>query len=65
MVASGVRVGTPAMTTRGMGLEEMDVLGRMFGDALQKRNDAGGLASLRSEVRELCAAFPLPYRSLG
>ncbi len=65
MKASGIRVGTPAVTTRGMGLEEMDTIGRLMVEILSKPGDEAVVASVRQEVQALCRRFPLPYRSLG
>ena len=58
--ASGIRVGTPATTTRGFGSAEMRDLGRMIASAINNRDDAGTLAALHEEVREICARFPVP-----
>jgi glycine hydroxymethyltransferase len=60
MVASGIRLGTPAVTTRGMGEAEMRAVGDAIARVLESRGDAGVTAQVRSGVEELCAAFPLP-----
>ncbi len=60
MVASGVRIGTPAVTTRGLGLEEMDRVAELIARALEAPDDADRLTSVREEVRELSRGFPLP-----
>jgi glycine hydroxymethyltransferase len=56
----GIRVGTPAVTTRGMKEEEMLDIADFIAEALEKRDDAGALESLRGQVRELTRRFPLP-----
>jgi glycine hydroxymethyltransferase len=56
---SGIRIGTPALTTRGMKETEMRQVGRWIADALLHRTDAGVLARVRNEVLGLCEAFPL------
>jgi glycine hydroxymethyltransferase len=56
---SGIRIGSPAVTTRGMKETEMRQIGRWIGDALLHRNDAAALAGIRKEVLDLCEAFPL------
>jgi glycine hydroxymethyltransferase len=56
---SGVRIGTPALTTRGMKEDEMRQIGHWIAEVLQHRNDAGALAKVRKQVLELCEAFPL------
>ncbi len=61
MVCSGIRCGTPALTTRGMGTEEMKKVGQLITDALQHRGDQAKLDGLRQEVRALSGRFPL-YR---
>jgi glycine hydroxymethyltransferase len=60
MVASGIRIGTPAVTTRGMGVAEMEVVGDAIARALEARDDAAALQEVRRVVAELCAGFPLP-----
>jgi glycine hydroxymethyltransferase len=56
---SGIRIGSPALTTRGMKEAEMRQVGRWISDALLHRNDAGVLVKTRKEVLGLCEAFPL------
>ena len=58
-VASGIRVGTPAVTTRGMREPEMDVIGDLIARALAAPDDAVTHATVRSEVEALCRRFPL------
>ncbi|MDA8385017.1 MAG: serine hydroxymethyltransferase [Actinomycetota bacterium] len=59
-VTSGLRFGTPAMTTTGMKEAEMEHVASLIGQALRKRDSEEALASIRSEVAELCAKFPPP-----
>ncbi|MBZ4420040.1 serine hydroxymethyltransferase [Myxococcus sp. RHSTA-1-4] len=59
MVTSGVRVGTPAMTTRGMREAEMAVVGRLIGEALDAAQDDAALARIKGKVKELSQGFPL------
>ena len=56
---SGIRVGTPALTTRGMKEGEMRQVGRWISEALRHCSDAGALAKVRKQVLELAEAFPL------
>jgi glycine hydroxymethyltransferase len=58
-VASGIRIGTPAVTTRGMGREEMEVVAGALARALESGDDAEVGNEVRRTVSELCAAFPL------
>src|SRR6202051_448438 len=59
MKPSGIRIGTPALTTRGMKEAEMRQVGRWIAEALLQRTDAAVLARVRKDVLELCEAFPL------
>ncbi len=60
-VTSGLRIGTPALTTRGMGADDMKRIGGWIADILERPGDAGRIEGIRRRVQELCAAFPL-YR---
>ncbi|MFK8025917.1 MAG: serine hydroxymethyltransferase [Ilumatobacter sp.] len=57
-VTSGVRIGTPSVTTQGMTEAEMPVIANLIARALRERDDAGALAVVREEVADLCARFP-------
>ncbi len=57
---SGVRLGTPAITTRGLKEKDMAQVAEWMLQAIKKRNDDKILNTLRNEVREFCLQFPLP-----
>jgi glycine hydroxymethyltransferase len=59
MVASGIRVGTPAVTTRGMREPEMDQIGELIARVLAAPDDQRALGMVKSEVEKLCRKFPL------
>lgn len=60
MDPSGIRIGTPALTTRGMGTDEMRRIGQWILTALKSHDDASVLERIRGEVLELCRQFPVP-----
>jgi glycine hydroxymethyltransferase len=59
MKPSGVRIGTPALTTRGMKEKEMKQVGFWISEALHHRTDASVLSKIRKQVLGLAEAFPL------
>ncbi len=56
---SGIRIGTPALTTRGMKEKEMRTIGGWIAEALEHRSDSAALARIRGQVLELAEQFPL------
>ncbi len=60
MDPSGVRIGTPAITTRGMKEKDMEVLADFMLTAIERRGDAAALRTLHEEVKTFCRRFPVP-----
>jgi glycine hydroxymethyltransferase len=64
MDPSGIRVGTPALTTRGMGTDQMrDIAGWMI-RAIKSADDSAELEDIRKSVEDLCQHFPVPAAAL-
>jgi glycine hydroxymethyltransferase len=59
MKPSGIRIGSPALTTRGMKEPQMSQIGRWIAEALLHRTDTALLSKIRKQVLDLCEAFPL------
>jgi glycine hydroxymethyltransferase len=59
MTASGVRIGTPALTTRGMKEADMETVGRLIARVLKDHKNESVLADVRRDVARLCGRFPL------
>lgn len=64
MDPSGIRLGTPALTTRGMGVTQMREIGGWIIEALKNRDDESAIASIRGNVSELCQHFPVPAAAI-
>ena len=58
-VTSGVRIGTPSVTTQGMTEAEMPIIASLIAEALRHREDVSAVAGVRAKVAELCARFPV------
>ena len=65
MTASGIRIGTPAITSRGLREADMDIVGELIARALTTPDDDAALAMVREEVEALCQKFPLYPDSLA
>ncbi|MCX6136505.1 MAG: serine hydroxymethyltransferase [Ignavibacteriales bacterium] len=59
LITSGIRIGTPALTTRGMKEPEMELIAGMIDDVLIHRGDAATTARVKSDIVSLCGTFPL------
>jgi glycine hydroxymethyltransferase len=64
-VTSGIRIGTPALTTRGMKEKEMKLIGDMIIQTLERVEDQDCHKQTLKKVRELCEQFPLNYQLTG
>jgi len=64
MITSGIRIGTPAITTRGMKETEMEIIGELIDKVIHNIGNEAVYVEVRNEVRELCRRFPL-YVELG
>jgi len=58
-VASGVRIGTPAVTTRGLREPEMKRIAQLIARVLDAKGDAGAINEVKQGVKELCEQFPI------
>lgn len=58
-VTSGVRIGTPALTTRGMKEEEMKQIAKIITNVLKNKDDEDALAQAKSEIKNICSSFPI------
>jgi glycine hydroxymethyltransferase len=59
MVTSGLRLGTPALTTRGLGEAQMDQVAEWIDRVMAAKGDPSATAAVRAEIREFCRGYPL------
>ncbi len=64
MDPSGIRIGTPALTTRGMGTDQMTQIAAWIIESLQSADDTAKLESIRGAVKEMCESFPVPAAAM-
>ena len=64
MDPSGIRIGTPALTTRGMGTDQMTQIAAWIIEALQNTDDSAKLESIRGAVKEMCESYPVPAAAM-
>ncbi len=62
-IASGVRIGTPGVTTRGMKEQEIDLIGELIIEAIKNGENQEALISCKKRVNDLCSKFPI-YKDL-
>ncbi|MDP2845064.1 MAG: serine hydroxymethyltransferase, partial [Candidatus Methanoperedens sp.] len=60
-ITSGIRIGTPAATTRGMKEKEMVIISQAIDETLRNMNNAEKLKDVKKNILELCRQFPIPY----
>jgi glycine hydroxymethyltransferase len=65
MDPSGIRIGTPALTTRGMGVDQMAQIGKWIVQALRNVDHVPTHQRIREEVRQMCTHFPVPAQALA
>ena len=58
-VTSGIRVGSPAMTTRGMGVEEVKIIVDLIDQVILNHDNKEKINSVRAQVNELCSSYPI------
>jgi glycine hydroxymethyltransferase len=63
-ITSGIRIGTPAVTTRGMTQDDMVKIVALIDTVIEKPNDEDNIVRVKAEVNGLCSSFPL-YSELG